>query len=187
MKKKRFVLEISRFLCFCEIHRLQNLWRHQRHCYILSAIKIIFGQILLCCMRTIPYMFLVQRWRLETSSRPFYDFTKITIWQDLAIFHSWHLPFLNVPYSPFQWNEILESWRDWLLSNWSRLLNWKGPGTLASVLQIVQKIPENCLYLSIGQVWWLNKLWFKSYIQKCTLSHVLILIMSHRLGKSWDG
>ena len=24
-----------------------------------------------------------------------------------------------------------------------------------------------CLYLSIGQVWWLNDLWFKGYIQKC--------------------
>ena len=23
----------------------------------------------------------------------------------------------------------LESWHKWLLRNWSRLLNWKGPGT----------------------------------------------------------
>ena len=41
---------------------------------------------------------------------------------------------------------------------------------LAPVLQIVQKIPENyCIwsYLSIGQVWWLNELCFKRYIQNC--------------------
>ena len=34
-----------------------------------------------------------------------------------------------------------------------------------------------CLYLSVGQVWWLNELWFKRYIQKCTQSQILIVIM----------
>ena len=46
--------------------------------------------------------------------------------------------------------------------------------SLAPVLQTVQKITENycpSLYLSVGQVWLLNGLWFKRYIQKCTLSH----------------
>ena len=55
---------------------------------------------------------------------------------------------------------------------------------LAPVLQIVQKIPQNyCpwVYLSIGQVWWLNELWSKRYIQKYTLSHVLILIMTSHI------
>ena len=55
---------------------------------------------------------------------------------------------------------------------------------LAPVFHIVQKIRENycpCLYLSIGPVWWLNKLWFKRYIQKCTLFHVLILTMTSDL------
>ena len=56
---------------------------------------------------------------------------------------------------------------------------------LAPLLQIIQKIPENCcpgLYLSIGQVWcWLNELWFKRYIKKCTLSHELILIMTSQI------
>ena len=49
---------------------------------------------------------------------------------------------------------------------------------LAPVLQIVQKIPENycpCLYLSIGQVWWLNELWLKRYLKmypvSCTNTH----------------
>ena len=34
------------------------------------------------------------------------------------------------------------------------------------------------IYLSIDQGWWFNKLWFKRYIQKCTLSHALTLIMT---------
>ena len=76
---------------------------------ILSTIKMIFGQILVCFMTNISSMFWAQCWRLETSSRPFYDFVKMTIYQDLAIFNSWYLPFLNVPYSPFQKNETLES------------------------------------------------------------------------------
>ena len=54
-------------------------------------------------------MFLAQCWRLETSSRLFYDFIKMTILRDLAIFNSWHLPYLNDPYTPFQENERLES------------------------------------------------------------------------------
>ena len=48
---------------------------------------------------------------------------------------------------------------------------------LVPVSQIFQKITENyctCLYLSTGQVWWLHDLWFKRYIQKCTLSHALV-------------
>ena len=49
--------------------------------------------------------------------------------RDLATFNIWYLPFLNVPYSPFQKNEIMESWQNWLRSNLRRLLNWRGPGT----------------------------------------------------------
>ena len=55
---------------------------------------------------------------------------------------------------------------------------------LALVLQIVPMISEKyspCLYLSINDVWRVNELWFKRYIQKCTLSHIRIL------NKSWDG
>ena len=103
--------------------------------------------------------------------------------QDLAIFNSWHLPFKIILYSPSQKTEAVESWDNWLLSNWSRLLYWN----LAPVFHIVQKVPENyCphLYLSIGQVWWLNVLWFKRYRYSkmhpvsCTNTypHTLILI-----------
>ena len=52
--------------------------------------------------------FLAQWWRPETSHRPFYDFIKMTIQQDLASFNSGHLTFLIFPYSPFHemehWN-----------------------------------------------------------------------------------
>ena len=40
-----------------------------------------------------------------------------------------HLPFLNVSYSLFQKSETLESSHNWLLNNWSFLLNLKGPRT----------------------------------------------------------
>ena len=76
-----------------------------------------FGQILVCCMTNISNMFLAECWTLETSSRLSYDFIKMTIQQDLAIFNGCHIPSLIVLYSPFQKNEILESWHIWLLSN----------------------------------------------------------------------
>ena len=52
-----------------EIHKFQNLGRHHRHCYImavtlllifiwiLSTIKMNFGQIIVCCMINISNMF----------------------------------------------------------------------------------------------------------------------------------
>ena len=47
--------------------------------WILSTLKNKFGQILVCCKTNISNMFLAQDWRLETSSRLFYDFIKMTI------------------------------------------------------------------------------------------------------------
>ena len=69
----------------------------------------------------------------------------------------------------------------WVIGTGPRLkMTWN----LAPNLQTVQKIPGNycfCLYLSIDQVWWLNMLWFNRYTQKCTLSYVLILIMTSQI------
>ena len=115
-------------------------------------------------------MFLAQCWRLETSSRPVYDFIKMTI-----IFNSWYLQFLIFPY--------FKKINPWFLSKWIGAGCWieKKNWNLALVPQIVQKIHENycpCIHLSVGQVWWLNELWFKRYNQNSTLSHVLILIMT---------
>ena len=66
-----------------------------------------FGQILLCCMINISSMFLAECWRLEISSRLFYDFIKMAIQQDLPVFNVWHVSFLIVLYTSFQ--KTLES------------------------------------------------------------------------------
>ena len=60
-------------------------------------------------MTSISNMFLAQCKRLGTSSMPFYDFIKMPIYRDLAIFNSGLLTSLIVPYSPFPKSETLES------------------------------------------------------------------------------
>ena len=60
----------------------------------------------------------------------------------------------------------------------------KRTSNVAQFLQIVQKICKNygpCLYLSIGRFWWLNELWLKRCIQKCTLLYALMLIMTSQI------
>ena len=120
-EKKMFRSQDIEILGFCETCRFQNLWRHHKyHCImqvtlILSPIKMKFGQIWVCCMTNISNMFLTECWRLETSSRLFYDFIKITIQQDLATFNGWHIPFLIVLYSPFQKNETLGIFAYWVI------------------------------------------------------------------------
>ena len=94
--------------------------------WILRTIKMKFVQVLVCCRKNSFSMFLAECWRLETSSGPFYDFIKKTIQQDLAIFNGWHI--FNCPLFTFSKIEILESWHIWLLINWNRFLNSKGPG-----------------------------------------------------------
>ena len=88
--------------------------------WILSTIKRRFGQILLYLRTNISNMFLAQCWRLETSSRSFYDFNEMTISWDLSIFSSWYVAFLILPFSPFQKEKKpLETWtwHNWLLGN----------------------------------------------------------------------
>ena len=73
----------------------------------------------------------------------------------------------------------MKHWKLDLICYWVTGAKFKRTWNLAPVLQIVQKITENyCprLYLSGVQVWWLHEFWFKRYIQKCTLPHLLILI-----------
>ena len=89
-----FFLKISRFFCFCEICKFQNLICHRRHngSYIMEVTLMLiffnpkYHQNEIYCMTNISNMFLAQCWRLKTSSRPFYDFIKMTIKQGLAIF-----------------------------------------------------------------------------------------------------
>ena len=123
-------LQISKFVTSSWVLLHNSSYTDAYFFWILSPIKIKFGQILVCSMTNISNMLLVECWRLETSPRLFYDFIKMAIQKDLAVFNDWHIPFLIVIYSPFQKNETLESWHIWFLSNWgrSRLLNYKGPG-----------------------------------------------------------
>ena len=99
-------LQTSKFLTSSQVLLHNASYTYAYFFWILSPIKIKFGQILVCCMTNISNMFLAECWRLETSSRLFHDFIKITIQQDLAVFNGWHIPFLIVVYLPLQkkWN-----------------------------------------------------------------------------------
>ena len=116
-------LQISTFVTSSQVLVHNASYTYGYFFWILSPIKMKFGQKLVCCMKNISKMFLAECWRVETSSRLFYDFIKIKIQQDLAIFNGWHIPFLIALYSSLQKNETLESLHIWLLSNWGRLLN----------------------------------------------------------------
>ena len=78
------------FCVFVKSRRFQNLWCHHKHCWImevthgyffwiLSTIKMKYGQILVCYMKNISNRFLVVCWRLETSFRLLSDFIKMAI------------------------------------------------------------------------------------------------------------
>ena len=145
-----------------------------------------FGQIIVSCRTNISNMLLAQCWGLETGPRSFYDLIKITMQRDVAIFSSWHLPFLMVPYLAFQKNEIAESWHNWLLNNRSRLLNLKETGTRYQpsklftrfqniiVLDYVYQLAKFGDFMSCGS----------KDIFKNAQSRVLILIMTSQI---WEG
>ena len=118
----------------------------------------------------------------QISSRLFCDFN------DLSFFSNWYSPFLILPYSPFKKKkkERKKCWKLNVISYWviEAGCYLENSLKLGPIIQIVQKISEKYCsfwYLSSGRVWWLNKLWFKRYIQRCTLSHVLTLIMTSQI------
>ena len=140
-KEKCFVLEISRFLCLCETQiMLHNASYTFAYFFsIVRTIKMKFGQLLVVCMTNIFSMFLVECWSLETSSRVFYDFIKMTIQQDLAI-------------NPSHPNCSKDYWK---LLPLVIFINWSGLMTSWAVIQI--------------------------FIQICTLSYVLIPILTSQI------
>ena len=115
LKKKCFVLEISRFSRFLwnpQISTYVTLswaWLHNgsyTYAYffwILRTIKMRFSKMLVSCTTNVYNKFF---WRF--------------------ILNSWLLSFLILLYSPFRKNETLEYWDNWLLHDRSKLLNWKG-------------------------------------------------------------
>ena len=133
---------------------------------------------------------MAQCWWLETSFRPFYDFNEIPIQQDLTIFSSWYLPFLILPYLPFQKNETLETWHKWLLSDCSRLLNWKGPGTQPQSSKPFKRFQKNIALAFIYQL--TNFGGLMSCGSKDILKNVPYLVYQYSswcpiFGKSMDG
>ena len=71
--------------------------------WILSTIKMKFGQMLVCCMTNISTWLHAGDWKFVPGS--FMILLKQQ-YRKIWLFNSWHLPFLNVPYSPFykKWN-----------------------------------------------------------------------------------
>ena len=149
-------------MCFCEIHRFQNLSRDHRlyngsftyTCYTFFNPKLKLGHILVPSMTNISNMSLAQCWTQKTSSGPIYDSIEITsskIWPFLIVdIYYFYVSLIHL----LQKNEILESWHE----QFNKL---KETWNSTPILQTVQKFRENycpCLYLLIGQVWWLNEL-----------------------------
>ena len=95
-------LQISKLVTSSEVLLHNASYTYAYFFWILSPIKMKLGQILVCCLTNISNMFLAECWRLKTSSRLFYEFIKMTMQQDLAIFSGWHIPFLIVLYSHVQ-------------------------------------------------------------------------------------
>ena len=53
-------------------------WKLHLRLFLLNP-KYYENEILVCCMKNISNIFLAHFWRLKTASRPFYNFTKMTI------------------------------------------------------------------------------------------------------------
>ena len=137
-------------------------------------------------MTNLSNMFLVQCWRLETSSRSFYSLNEMTVWQDLSIFSIWYYPVLIFFYLNFQKIKTLETWNNCLLSNWNKLLHWTGPRAQPYTSNTFKKSKKNIVHAYISQLarfvgLMVNGLWFKRYIQKHLLSHVLMVIMTSQI------
>ena len=127
----------SRYLDFCVLVKSTDfMWRHHRHCYITKVTLILSSFN--------PKYYQNEIWGNKWNTVKYYCVAFITR-SHLAVFNSWHLPFLNAPYTPFQKNERLESW---LINYW---VIEKDPERSSS--------PPNCW---IGHVWWLNELWSKN-------------------------
>ena len=83
------------------------------HVYIYILIRILWMQwrlifpIAIFCCRLRYYVFWFNAGDCKQVSLSFMISAK---WHVAIFNYSWHLPFLNVPCSPFQNNETLESW-----------------------------------------------------------------------------
>ena len=192
LKKKCFVLKRSRFLCFWEIRKFQNLWCHHRHYYILevalayffwilSNISMKFGQILAYLKTNISNMFLAQSadWKLVQGS-----FMVLMKWQYKKISQILAVDIYHLHFSIKHWKR-----HNWLSSNWSRLLNCKGPETQRQPSKSFRRFQENIALAYVYQVTKFGEL-MGCGSKICSKMHRLTYSYSswcHRSGKSWDG
>ena len=127
--------------------------------WILSTIKMTFGQILVCSITKLSSIFLAQYFRVETISRHFFILLN---WQYSEIW-----PFLTVDIYHF-WMSLIQLFKKIKHWNLDKIDYWViGAGCwikkhleLIPFLQICQKIPNSyfpCLYLSIDQDWWFHE------------------------------
>ena len=86
-EKSCFILKISRFLFLWKPQISNSVtsskplpnngsYTYAYFCWILSTIKMRFGQILVCCMAKIYNLFLAECWGLQTSSWLFFILLK---------------------------------------------------------------------------------------------------------------
>ena len=101
---------------------------------ILSTIKMKFGHMLVCCMTNISNIFLAQCFMILLK----WKYSEIWPFQ-IATFTIFNCPIKN---------ETLEYWHNWLLKNWSRLLNWKF--FLWNKTAFYQK---HCFWKAVRQSW----------------------------------
>ena len=109
---------------FCEIHLIMEVT--VLFCFVLffwslGIIKIEFGQILIYLNENICIMFLVQLWILKAIFNPFYDLNKMIIKEDLLIFSSWYLFFVNVTAHSFK---RVEKYKLAMTSYWVIRAGW---------------------------------------------------------------
>ena len=81
----------------------------------------------------------------------------------------------------FQNSEKPKTYPTWLLRNCTRLVNWKRPGlgpAPPNHSKYFLKILLMVISVSYPRYSWPNDLWYRRYVKKYTLSHVLIIIMS---------
>ena len=89
--------------------------------WFLSTIKMKFGQILVCCMTNISnsFWFNARDWKLVLGL-----FIILLQWRNNKIWPYWIVGIYHFCMSLIHlFKKKMKSWHNWLLRNWSRLLN----------------------------------------------------------------
>ena len=106
------VLKVFKFLFFLNSNFKLDEGIIEKICFccfswMLLGIKMKLTEMLVYLVNNIPNIFLVQFWSLETSSRIFYGFQKISIAWRQFIFSAWWLTILIVTVYAFKRTKII--------------------------------------------------------------------------------